>query len=205
MHFPYLSLFHFPFLKGKKTHTAHIFSRMLKFLGFSVLIFLLSDSAFGQNTKGDRPVRNERQIRETRAKSFKRKERRRTRDIAGRRLRTRNLSSANRASARNPQSSPYRGRTKRHREKAARPLGRTFTQSPRESRTHAWRGDVSGYPIKRVKPRRSEAARSNVYPQKGPYYRRRPPKDRQEEHATVARNIRGRRVGHQKPDRKSVV
>jgi len=170
---------------------------MLKFFGFSVLLFFLSTSAFGQNTKGDRPVRNERQIRETRAKSYKRKEKRKTRDIAGRRLRTRNQSSANRASTRYP--SPYSGGSKKHKEKAARPLGRVFSKSPRESNTRAWRGDISGYPIKRIKPSRSEAARSNIYPQQGPYYRKRPPKERQENRAIVSRNIRGRRVGHQKP------
>ena len=170
---------------------------MLKFFGFSVLLFFLSTSAFGQNTKGDRPVRNERQIRETRAKSYKRKEKRKTKDIAGRRLRTRNQSSANRASTRYP--SPYSGGSKKHKEKAARPLGRVFSKSPRESNTRAWRGDISGYPIKRIKPSRSEAARSNIYPQQGPYYRKRPPKERQENRAIVSRNIRGRRVGHQKP------
>ena len=172
---------------------------LLKFLGLSVVLFFFSTSSFGQNTKGDRPVRNERQIRETRAKSYKRKEKRKTRDIAGRRLRTRNQSSANRASARYPQPSPYSGGSKKHKEKAARPLGRVFSKSPRESRTHAWRGDISGYPIKRIKPSRSEAARSNVYPQEGPYYRKRPPKERQEKRVLVSRNIRGRRVGHQKP------
>ena len=184
---------------SKKVHSAPIFSLLLKFLGFSVVLFFFSTSSFGQNTKGDRPVRNERQIRETRAKSYKRKEKRKTRDIAGRRLRTRNQSSANRASARYPQPSPYSGGSKKHKEKAARPLGRVFSKSPRESRTHAWRGDISGYPIKRIKPSRSEAARSNVYPQEGPYYRKRPPKERQEKRVLVSRNIRGRRVGHQKP------
>ncbi|NOT75606.1 MAG: hypothetical protein HOP08_11800 [Cyclobacteriaceae bacterium] len=176
-------------------HSAPFFSRALKFIGFSVLMLFLSTYSFGQNTKGDKPVKNQRQVRETRGKSVKKKEKGRTRDIANRRLRTKDQSSANRAN-RYPQTSPYSNRS-RNKERAAKPRGRTFSQSPRESKTQAWKGDVSGYPIKRIKPGRNDAARTNVYPQKGPYvrYARKQPSKRP---PTYSRTIKGKRfVEHQ--------
>ncbi len=168
-------------MKDSSTHRAHYFSVMLKFIGFSAALLLLSFTGFSQNTKGDRPpVKNQRQIRETKVKSYKRKEKGSTRDIAGRRLRTKSQSSANRANAKYPQPSPYSRRNKKQPEKPAQPLGRIFSQPPRESRTRAWKGDVSGYHLKRMKPTGSDAARNNVYPQKGPYvrYARKQPKAR---------------------------
>ena len=62
-------------------------------------LLLTGTYAQAQNTKGDRPVGNQRQVKETKGKSIKRKDRGKTRDIAGRRLRTRGQSSANRANA----------------------------------------------------------------------------------------------------------
>lgn len=144
-------------------------------------MLLLSFTGFSQNTKGDRPpIKNQRQIRETKVKSYKRKEKGSTRDISGRRLRTKSQSSANRANAKYPQPSPYSRRNKKQPEKPAQPLGRVFSQPPRESRTRAWKGDVSGYHLKRMRPTGSDAARNNVYPQKGPYvrYARKQPKAR---------------------------
>lgn len=53
---------------------------------------------YGQNTKGDQPVNNKGKVRETRFKTrSKQGDRSRTKDIAGRRLRTKNTSSAGRA------------------------------------------------------------------------------------------------------------
>ena len=121
-----------------------------------------------QNTKGDRPQQNQRQVRETRSKSIVKKERGRTKDISGRRLRTKNKSSASRANASYPQVSPYRGRKRVNNDVPAGPRQRVYTSRPRE-RQRAWSGDISGKPVKRVQPRKTEAARNNVYSQRGPW------------------------------------
>ncbi len=176
----------------------------LKFIGAFALLFFLSAPAFSQNTKGDRPpVKNQRQVRETKAKSYKKKEKGRTRDIANRRLRTKDQSSANRANAQYPKPSPYSSRKNKPPEKSAKPLGRVFTQPPRESKTRAWKGDVSGYRIRHGKPGRNDAARSNVFPQKNNEYVKgytKRPKD--EKTRVLSQNIRGERVGQYKPKNK---
>ena len=107
--------------------------------------FLLSaSSSLAQDKK---PINNKRQIRETRAKSVKRKEKATTKDIAGKRLRTRNQSSAQRAvySA----TSPYRNKRGSGGDKVGKPIG--------------------GGKGPRIRSRSGEAARANVYPQKGPF------------------------------------
>ena len=176
----------------------------LKFIGAFALLFLLSVPSFSQNTKGDRPpVKNQRQVRETKAKSYKKKEKGRTRDIANRRLRTKDRSSANRANAQYPRPSTYPKQNKKQLEKSARPLGRVFSQPPREGRTKAWKGDVSGYRIRKVKPQRNDAARSNIFPQKDNDYVKgysKRPKD--EKPKVLTRNIQGGRVGQNKPKNK---
>ena len=137
-------------------------------------------------------------MRENRGKSVKRKERGSTRDIAGRRLRTKNQSSANRANAGYRQPSPYSNRAKKNPERAAQPRGRVFSRSPRESRTQAWRGDVSGHSLKRIKPTGSDAARNNVFPQKGPYVRY-ARKKLDEKPPVYTRTLRGTRFAKQRP------
>ena len=114
------------------------------FYGVVILFLLISTSGWSQDRK---PVNNKRQIRETRAKSVKRKEKATTKDIAGKRLRTRNQSSAQRAvySA----TSPYRNKRGSRGEKAGTPIG--------------------GGKGPRIRSRSAESARSNVYPQKGPF------------------------------------
>jgi hypothetical protein len=129
------------------------------------LLVLFSNVALAQNTKGDKPQRNQKQVRETKSKSVKRKEKSNTRDIAGRRLRTRDKSSANRANANYPQPSPYPGRTGASKDRAASPRGKIFNRSPRERYVRGWTGDISGHPIRKVKPSKSGVARNNVYPQ----------------------------------------
>ena len=123
-------------------------------------------------------------------KSYKRKERGSTRDIAGRRLRTKGQSSANRANASYRQPSTTVKKTSKQPERAAPPRGRVFSKSPRETKVRAWKGDVSGHRIRRVKPTGADAARSNVYPQKGPYvrYARKRPKEKP---PTYSRTIKG--------------
>jgi len=163
-----------------------------------LICFLFALPVEGQNTKGDRPVGNQRQVKETKSKSYKRKERGSTKDIAGRRLRARGRSSASRANAQHRQPPTTKRRPERYEERPAPPRGRVFSRAPRESRVRAWKGDVSGYPMKRVKPSGHDAARSNVYPQKGLYvrYAQRKPKERP---PVYKRTIKGKRFVEHKP------
>jgi hypothetical protein len=135
------------------------------------LFFVFSFSAYSQNTKGDKPVSNQRQVRESKGKARAQKgnKKPKTKDISGRRLRTKDKSSANRANVGIQQPDPYRGRKRTQSDKAAKPQGRILSQPPREQNQRAWSGDISGKPIRRIKPSKSGVARNNVYPQKGPY------------------------------------
>ncbi len=174
---------------------------LLKAVCLWAVFAFFSDEALAQNTKGDRPVRNQRVVRETKQKSYKRREKGTTRDVAGRRLRTRDKSSANRANAKYPQPQPYSRRINKEPERAARPRGKVFAKSPRESKRRDWRGDVAGHAIRRVIPANNDASPTNVYPQKSPivkFYKKRPP-----EHKipTVSRNTSGRPVGIKHPPR----
>jgi len=130
------------------------------------LFFLFSVSVQAQNTKGDKPVSNQRQVRESKgkAKAQRGNKRAKTKDIAGRRLRVKDKSSANRANVGIRQPDTYKGRKQSQSDRAAKPRGRIFTEAPREQQQRAWRGDVSGKPIRRIKPSKSGAARTNVYP-----------------------------------------
>ena len=120
-----------------------------------------------QNTKGDRPIPNQKQVREARFKTFKKRKRIKTRDISGRRLRTLNKSSASRANRGWEQPDTYRGRDRAKTDKAARPRGRIF-DTPPSDRSRAWKGDISGHKI-RIQSEKSRSARSNVFPQRGPF------------------------------------
>jgi hypothetical protein len=110
------------------------------------LIFFTAQSAFAQNTKGDKPAKALPRItlksKPNKSKTVKSG----TRDISGRRLRTKNKSSAGRAVV--SASSPYKGRRSRGGDRAAKPIG--------------------GSPIK-IRSSSAQAARNNVYPSKGPY------------------------------------
>ena len=143
-----------------------------------LLVTAVVGSGYGQNTKGDRPQQNQRQVRETRNKSIFRKERTRTRDISGRRLRTLNKSSANRANTTYRQPNPYASRSRVNNNVPSRTRVRVNTSRPRETR-RAWVGDIAGKPIRRVQPRKTEAARTNIYAQRGPLVRnfRRSPRE----------------------------
>lgn len=123
-------------------------------------------SASAQNTKGDKPIPNQKQIREIKFKSVKKRRKIKTRDISGRRLRTLNKSSASRANRRWQQPDPYSNR-KQKAETAAKPRGRIFDKPPSD-RSRAWQGDISGHKI-RIQSSKSQSARTrNVYPQSSP-------------------------------------
>ena len=121
-----------------------------------LLLFFITP-AFSQNTKGDAPVRNQRQVRETRLKSIKRKNNS-TKDISGHRLRTKNKSSASRANANYPTPTPYAGRKKVKSDRVVRSAPMNATQPG--DRQRPWRGDISGKPL-RVVAHNKKALRSN--------------------------------------------
>lgn len=149
---------------SKDRHKANSLS-FWKIGGVALLTFLISFAASAQNTKGDKPVSNQRQVRETKFKNKTQKKgkKAKTKDLAGRRLRTKDKSSANRANASYPQPNPYANRPRVMTDRAAKSRGRIFNSSPRESRTQrAWKGDISGSSIRRVRPSKSDAARNYV-------------------------------------------
>ncbi|MCL5965327.1 MAG: hypothetical protein M1369_06035 [Deinococcus sp.] len=95
---------------------------------FACLLLLLAmgGSAFAQNTKGDRPVRPLPKVVQKSKPKKSKKIKSDTRDISGRRLRTKNSSSAARAIQRPP--STYFGR-KRKGDRASKPIGNNRIQS----------------------------------------------------------------------------
>ncbi|MCB0492299.1 MAG: hypothetical protein KDC93_07775 [Cyclobacteriaceae bacterium] len=143
------------------------FGHTLKTIGFLAAILFFSVSAQAQNTKGDKPIPNQKQVREAKFKTVKKRKRVKTRDISGRRLRTLNKSSASRANRRWEQNDPYRDRARTKTDRAAQPRGRIF-DTPPSDRARAWKGDISGHKI-RIQSRKGRSARSNVFPQRGPY------------------------------------
>ncbi len=158
------------------------------------LFFLFGISAFAQNTKGDKPVSNQRQVRESKGKARAQRgnKKAKTKDVAGRRLRTKDKSSANRANVGLPQPNPYQGRKKTNgADRAAKPRGRIFSQPPREQRHQAWTGDIAGKPIRRIKPSKSGVARDNVYPQRGPYVNNNAKKPRKDKVKVYTRTASG--------------
>jgi hypothetical protein len=109
----------------------------------ALLLMAVANLAFGQNTKGDKPARVlPKQIQKSKPKKEK-VVKSNTRDISGRRLRTKNKSSAMPAIEQPPAT--YYGK-KRKGDKAGRPV------SPR-----------------RIQSSTARAARNNVYPNSGPY------------------------------------
>lgn len=106
-----------------------------------VMMFAFSFSAWAQNTKGDKPSKPLPRVTQ-KTKKKPAKDRAKTRDISGRKLRTKNKSST----------------------------VRTIDSAPRRKPTQPSRGDRSVRSEKPViKSTTAKAARNNVYPQKGPY------------------------------------
>src|SRR5688572_27200330 len=144
--------------------------------------------AMAQNTKGEQPVNNQKQIRETKGKSIKRKDKAKTRDIAGRRLRTKNKSSANSANVGIRQPNPYSKRPRVTNDRAAKPRNRVYSESPSE-RPRTPKGDLSGHRLRTTRPKNNDAASANVYPQHGTFvnHRSRTPKpESQKRYPTTA-------------------
>ena len=109
----------------------------------ALLLVAVANLAFAQNTKGDRPARAlPKLIQKSKPKKGK-TVKSNTRDISGRRLRTKNKSSAVRAIEQPPAT--YYGRKRK--------------------------GDQAGRPVspKRIQSSTARAARNNVYPNRGPF------------------------------------
>lgn len=133
-----------------------------------ILAVALVGPAMAQNTKGDRAQDNRGTVRRTEGKSVKKKSKASTRDIAGRRLRTKNKSSVNRANANHPQPITTQRQPSRRTDRAARvPAERRFAsrERRRSDPDRGWEGDISGYKSRRIEPSKSDANRANVYPQ----------------------------------------
>jgi hypothetical protein len=137
------------------------------------LLILLATAFFvpaiAQNTKGDRPLDNRGKVRQTHAKNIKKKGRVTTKDIAGRRLRTKNKSSANRANVGIPQPLTTQRQPRRRDDRAARvPSNKTEIVSKFRRRSdpdRQWQGDISGYKQRKIRPSSAEESGRNVYPQ----------------------------------------
>lgn len=147
---------------------------------FILLATTIVVPAIAQNTKGDRPVSNQRTVRETKGKTVKKKSKATTRDIAGRRLRTKNKSSANRANVGIPQPATTSRQPRRVRDTPApEPANKRFASKERRRSDpdRSWHGDISGYKPRKIKPASAEETGRNVYPQRE-YMTRRPMGDR---------------------------
>ena len=108
-----------------------------------IVIIMLSIPSMAQDKQ---PINNKGKIKQMKAKSVKKKEKASTKDIAGKRIRTKNANSvAGRAIYSNP--SPY-ANERRGKDRVAKPIG--------------------GQSV-RIRSRSGESARNNVYPQKGPF------------------------------------
>jgi len=121
------------------------FAKAIRFFALATLFFV-AGSSFAQNTKGDKPSKPLPRI-TLKSKPGKTKTvKSNTRDISGRKLRTKNKSSAARAVV--TARSPYKGRRSRGGDRAAQPIG----------------GNRA-----RIRSSSAEMARNNVYSNKGPY------------------------------------
>ncbi len=129
-------------MTDSKNDKAHSY---LSITGWIVLIFIILFS-LPATSQDQKPVNNKGKIKQTRAKSARKKEKASTKDIAGKRIRTKNANSvAGRAVYSNP--SPYASQ-RRGKDRVAKP--------------------IAGQPT-RIRSRTGESARNNVYPQRGPF------------------------------------
>jgi hypothetical protein len=125
-------------------HSTQSHTSIAKWLA-AFLIVLFSIPSLAQ----DKPKDNKKKIKEAREWSTKRKEKATTKDISGKRIRTKNKNStAGRAIYSNP--SPYKKKIRTGKDRASKPIGnriRSLSRTP-------------------------EVARNNVYPQQGPFVNR---------------------------------
>ena len=153
--FHYISMFKRVTLNAHVEKPKHYFT--WRWIGM-ILLFFICSSTFAQNTKGDKPISPFPSISQKSKPKKEKKIRSVSRDISGRRLRTKNKSAAARAVI--VASSPYPGRISGRGERPGKPIGG-----------------------RRAKIRSSSAqmARNNVYPNRGPYVNNPSRKPRKEE------------------------
>ena len=120
-------------------------TKLVRFLVAALILIIAGNISFAQNTKGDKPSKPLPRITLKSKPGRNKTVKSNTRDISGRRLRTKNKSSAARAVV--TARSPYEGRRSRGGDRASKPIG--------------------GRP--RIQSSSAQAARNNVYPNKGPY------------------------------------
>jgi hypothetical protein len=140
-------------------HNIITFSRALKLLGFTLLLWLAyGQPVSAQNTKGDRPPQN----RESRFKTpFKKsKSSKNQKVVKAKRVRSTDKSVAGRANS----SSPRRRASGVDR--PGKPI-RPIVRNQPSNKQKAWRGDIAGRKIRAGST--AGSSRKNVYPQYGRY------------------------------------
>jgi hypothetical protein len=165
----YLSLLKLYLLNSKITNRVK-HARVGLILSFLFFCFFTS---FAQNTKGDRSVSNQQQVKESRARI---KDQNKNRTASYRksvdRLRSQKNSPSYRANNVYPQTSPYAGRKSKGGDKPGKPIGPVFNSTSGGGKDKVWKGNDQGKQI-RLSAKRAEKARtkSNVYPQPTEYKR----------------------------------
>jgi hypothetical protein len=154
-------IFHYISMFKRVTLNAHVEKRKHSFtwrwIGM-ILLFFICSSTFAQNTKGDKPISPFPSISQRSKPKKEKKIRSVSRDISGRRLRTKNKSAAARAVI--VASFPYEGRISGRGERPGKPIGGRRT---------------------RIRSSSAQMARNNVYPNRGPYVNNPSRKPRKEE------------------------
>ncbi|MDV3309434.1 MAG: hypothetical protein LOY03_11525 [Cyclobacteriaceae bacterium] len=147
-----------------RDHNASIFGRFVRIAVLAFVVALLAAPAYSQERRGDKPVRNSGKLRETRMKSrVKQGDKPRTRDVAGRRVRTRNKSSAVRANSTFPPPKAARAAAKkRDGDRPGKPVAPVMGTRPRDTQK-PWSSGVFG---RRVNVRSATGKARNVYSNK---------------------------------------
>ncbi len=153
--FHYISMFKRVTLNAHVEKPKHYFT--WRWIGM-ILLFFICSSTFAQNTKGDKPISPFPSISQKSKPKKEKKIRSVSRDISGRRLRTKNKSAAARAVI--VASSPYQGRISGRGERPGKPIGGRKA---------------------RIRSSSAQMARNNVYPNRGPYVNNPSRKPRKEE------------------------
>lgn len=135
---------------------------MIKWVTLVVFFLCISAVSEAQTSKGDNPVNNRGKLREARFKTRnKQGDRPKTRDVAGRRLRTKNQSSANQA-INYPLPQAARSARKRAKggEQVGKPVGGIYGSQPRNNQ-NAWKGGSQGNTLSYTERAKAQNVYSN--------------------------------------------
>lgn len=148
-------------MSWRNAHNAFPFSRCVRLLTLVCLVALFTVPASAQNRGGDRPVNNKGKVREARFKSRSNQgDRPRTKDVAGRRVRTKGKSSVNRARATYPTPKTARAAKRRQGvDRPGKPIGPLYSGRPRDTQ-RPWKDGIFG---RRVQVRSATGRARNVY------------------------------------------